>query len=207
MPPRSLKPNEGVNLHRQVRSTLERPKCAALLGAICAEWSNAESFLGELYGRLLFGDFAGYPEDQMGGLAAYAAFDKVTSVKTRIAMLNVTAKERGIFPEPILKRFAALLKNVQSAGDDRITAAHGKWGVCDDLTTALVWTRSAPFRKEEALVYDEAALDEALSGIGQSAIELHRFFFSEMKPLLEAGSERFIRQILADEESAKAVHE
>ena len=204
MPPRPLKPNEGANLHWQVRSTLERPQCAALLGAICAEWSNAEGFLGELYGRLLFGSFAGYPSDQLGGLAAYAAFDKVTSVRTRITMLNTAAAERGIFPEPVLKRFAALLKNLQNAGDNRITAAHGKWGVADDLTNALVWWKTVPFRREHALVYDEATLNEGLNSIGSAAIELRDFFTAEMKPVLEAGSERLARQIVSAENNGGA---
>jgi hypothetical protein len=207
MPARPLGTNEGANLHFQVRSTLERPQCAALLGAICAEWSNAEGFLGELYGRLLFGSFAGYPADELGGMAAYATFDKVTSVKTRVTMLNIAAQERGIFPEPILRRFAAILKKLQESGDNRITAAHGKWGVADDLTNALVWWKSAPFRREGARVYDEAALNEALNSIGRAAIELRDFFTAEMKPLLEAGSDRFARRVVAEENSNDAVED
>lgn len=206
MAERPLKDDECRNLRWRAGIISERPVCAQLIGQIVAEWSSAESYLAQIYARLLFGEFAFHNANEMGGFAAWATFDQITSVKQRVAMLKEAAERRFIFSKAQLKEFAALLKWLQAAGDNRVTAAHGRWGIADDLPQALIWTRTLPF-VEKAMVYDEATFRDALNRILSAVQSLTAFFAKEMEPVLKASSHRFVLNITTRKNIPKPIED
>jgi len=76
------------------RCVLQRPRRAALIGAICAEWSMAESYLGTFYSELVVGpSLSGVPMGP-GHYIASQTFDMASSFRQRAAMLKAAAKAR-----------------------------------------------------------------------------------------------------------------
>lgn len=185
-------------------SLLQRPRCAAFIGAIVAEWSMAESMLSTHYMQLLFGPtLSGVPVGQ-GAWIAMETFDTISSFSQRVTMLRVAAKRRNAFTPDEIKAYATALKRLQDAGDDRIIAAHGRWSLCDKLPDAVVWMKHAG-SNDNAWIYDESILTALLQRIAQRSLELQMLFFNVFTPKLKVAAEALIGHIVAAHERKNTI--
>jgi hypothetical protein len=186
---------EGSQCYAYHDSLLQRPRCAALIGAIAAAWSAAESFLSNYYAELLFGPTMDNVPIPPGAWIAMETFDTLVSFQQRRTMLLVAARRRQLFSDGEMKQLEGALKKLQEAHDDRIIAAHGRWYLCDDLPDALVWMKGAG--STDAWVYNEAVFSDKLARITQRSDELHRLFTNTFTPKLRGATEDFIRILVA----------
>jgi hypothetical protein len=177
------------------RVILQRPQCAALIGAICAEWASAEASLAVYYAQLICGPISVRVSPYPGLIAALTAFDKLRSISTRIGMIKAAA--RGVeLDHEIVETLGKKLKVLQNSGDSRIVAAHGRWGICDSLPDAVVWSEAIEF-PTPLLVYDVPALEEMLEKICGATTDVFEFFQVSILPELETRAQDFITKIKA----------
>lgn len=193
----------GYQCYADARALLQRPRCAALIGAIVAAWSFAESSLAHYYSQLLFGPAIERSPIHPGAWAAMEAFDTLANLGQRRTMLLVTARRRGLFTDDEIKQFEAGLRKLQNVQDDRIIAAHGRWSICNDLPDAIVWMKGVG-NVGDAWVYDETVLSAQLDRIEQRSHELHVLFFQTFSPKLKVAAETFAGHIFAAHEHKNA---
>lgn len=194
MGPKRLPPNSVC--WSGTGTVLKRPGCAALLGAIVAEWSGAESMLASHYAQLVVG--AGYQSVPIhpGGWIAMESFDTIISFGQRTTMLMTAARRRGLFTEDELDELADALSKLQKASKNRVIAAHGRWYICDTIPDALVWM-SGSGAIQDAYVYDEPCLTALLQKIGERSLSLQMLFFKTFTPKLVVATQTYVGHLLA----------
>jgi len=181
---------------------LERPALAALMGAIVAAWSSAESTLASYYSSLVTGVVLENVPMPPGGWAAMETFDLITNYDLRKRMLESAAR-RALFTEAEVQEFSKLLKKLNDAKDDRIVVAHGRWGIDVRYSDALVWMKTTG-GLGGAWIYDEADFWNALERIERKSLALGQFFQGTFFPRLEASAKFHIEQIVASEQRKNA---
>jgi len=111
------------------RFLLERPRIAALIGAIVVEWAYIENSLADVFERA--GSTTMYRDDV--SLAQirriHTLGGRISQIDKRLALHVVgTAKES----------FDAMIAEIRAASADRNMIAHGNWHMTDDFRDDLV---------------------------------------------------------------------
>lgn len=178
-------------VHYAKDAVLQFPEHAALIGAICTEWSRLEAALAWFFTILVLGErtISDGSEEYIIG-----AFEQVSSLSTKRSMLLDAADRRlgGVAK----KQLNAILHDVQQAGESRHKIAHGRWAISNDHPAKLVWAK----REGDALrfAYEIGDLREKLDEIGLAHDQVQAFFDRGdiRQALLDVGRE-FSRRLLA----------
>ncbi len=178
----------GAKIIADRQCVLQRPLCAALIGAIVAEWSNAESYLALIYHALCCGPTPDRLKTTSTSWVVLETFDMIPAFKQRQQMILRAAKLRGLFDEATLDEFKRLLKKVQDAMEKRIKMAHGRWGLDERYSDALIWLRGWG-QIAGALIYEEADFRTSLDAITAASGDLSSFFSARMMPAIRAAAE------------------
>jgi hypothetical protein len=187
------------------RVILERPECAKWLAAVVAGWSNAETLLAWQY-QMLCSEIKPACESGMApGPAASVAgegFDLIIGSyqKHRIFM---AALARRHLPSEVFKRAQTLLNKLRDAGDERIVAAHGRWGICPNLPNELVWARTSE-GVDDMRVYGPKDFKIALDRIDRRAGKFAIFFGTEILPRLKSEAQGVVDRVVAAKNLKKA---
>lgn len=197
MGPRPLPPNSQCRGGSAI--ILERPRCAALIGAIVTEWSNAESMLSSYYGQLLFGPTLNNVPIHPGAWMAMESFDTIISFGQRRTMLLVAARRRNLFTSDEIGQLDLAIKKLQKSSDDRVIAAHGRWFICDALPDSVVWMKGLGM-VDDAWVYDDVVFTGQLNRIIQRSVELQMLFYEKFTPKLRIATRAYIGHIVAAHE-------
>lgn len=172
------KPVRGSHNSTGPRCVLERTECAALIGAIVAEWSATEAMLAYHYGVL-----ATAREDPLT-LVSMGAFEFIISLPQKRKILLYALKKRG-FTGKVFDTYAELFERVQKSGKTRIVSAHGRWGINDASPNGLAWSRSIA-DPHDCMIYEPKDLKEDMEKIIEARTDLHKFFQSTVLPTLSA---------------------
>lgn len=160
---------------------LQRPECAALIGAIAVEWVHMETVLARIYSYLVNG-VNPFGRD-LGEVIAAESFDLVPSLQVKRTILLAAARRR--FDNDLVDRFAGLLKQYQEAATKRNDIIHGTWLLSDEYPDKLIWSKPiTQFAK--ARVYGVVDFKAILESIEQVAKQFDALFRDEMSPILEA---------------------
>lgn len=121
-------------------AVLQRPKHAALIGAIAAEWTQVELALTRLlagaFGKTLF-DAAGEPQDVQHHPVALAAMKAAESIRARLRIfeLSLTPMLSGT---TLQQRWEELQTALKRRARERNKIVHGHWGISDEAPNDLL---------------------------------------------------------------------
>jgi hypothetical protein len=162
------------------RGILKRPKLAALLACIGAEWASLESEMGWLYAFLL-PRYSESPKGKMAPIAialtqahpvALEIFGELVSLGQRLTLIRTIIRWR--IPDIALRADIndKLLPAINKAGNLRNKFLHTRWVVCEKYPDALI--RYGVFTAPE--VYMESDFNEAIDRIiatRNSIVKIH----------------------------------
>lgn len=158
---------------------LERPRLAALIGAIASEWGAIDDDLGEIFDVLTTGTPTPQPRHS-GSEVAAIVFSKFISLSAKLDVirsvvgLRLTARNVGEFEE--------LSRRMRKCAIERNKVIHARWMISDEFRDDLL-TESAGHWLRYTEKYLEEVLDRtvALKGSVRDFLMLsHR---REKKPL------------------------
>jgi hypothetical protein len=117
------------------RIILERPKLAALIGAIAAEWGTIDDCLVGIYDTAV---------SHPGGVARavnpvnVAVFEELGALNPRLDIIETVLKMR--LPS-LSEKFAGLRKALRKSAGERAKFVHQNWSVSDDFPDDLCVAR------------------------------------------------------------------
>jgi hypothetical protein len=143
----------------------QRPKLAALIGEVVAEWALAESAMAQVVGFLLGTDMS----------ISTGILDDMP-VPKKVSRIGAIAERKIKDDEPYVGRLKAALDDLKAAGKRRDCITHARWAICSNgYPNELLWQRkSSPDHGYE--VYDEKKLRSVVTQIAESQDALLRVF-------------------------------
>jgi hypothetical protein len=200
--PRPFNREGPVTFHS--RAVLDRPECAKMLAAVVAGWSSAEAMLAWHY-QMLCGEVDLACDAGMGpGPAASVSgesFDLIPSMAQKVRILKAAVARRH-FPESTVEEVEKLLRKLHKAGDERIVAAHGRWGICQNLPNELIWAKTYE-GFDDMMIYEPKDFEAALDRIDKRAGAFASFFASSIVPKLKSDAEGVLNRLVAAKKAAK----
>ncbi len=121
-------------VYSKAQCVRERPECAALIGAIAAQWSQVEMELAQAFCFFVFG--VREKNNQDGG--EYIAIDlmeRTTTFQGKTALLLRAAVVRFGEDDMDCKELGKLLKTLDRLHKSRNYVVHGRWGLSDKYPT------------------------------------------------------------------------
>lgn len=182
---------------------LKRERCAALIGAICVEWSRMEAELAWYYQDLVF---AKRTLGDAGESIAAETFESIISLGGKRKVLLIAMKRR--LGDKYEKRLSNLFHPVQNLYTERNEIVHGRWSLCDDFPEALIWTRYSPYAThgiDKPMIYEPDYFTDFLFRLTKRIETLREFFQVEVAPLLKILSEKHVSNLIANEEHRKRI--
>lgn len=133
--PESTIPQAGASVLAAPKSLLHRPKLAALIGTIVAEWSYIEQSLAYIFNVAAAGKpspIGGHSIDPI----ASAIFDTLVGFPARISVVKSVIKLRA--SDELKNEFNALHNKMLKRSKERNTIAHACWNISDQYPDDLV---------------------------------------------------------------------
>lgn len=131
--PFPIKP--GSAARRGPKIILERPKIAALIGAIAAEWGDVDELLLCIFNYLTFAKPIPVGAHSSSPLSA-AIFGKFVSTGNKCEMIDSLLALRAPSKRD---EFALIKSDLLSKSRERGTLVHSAWSVCDDYPEDLIF--------------------------------------------------------------------
>ena len=134
--PQPIKAVQGLSARGGPKIILERPKLAALLGAISAEWGDIDTLFSDIFNLITFAKFIPIGAHSRSALSS-AVFDQsFTSYKSKIEVIKRIIKLR--YSKNILDEFEKLTTDIRKKAKQRNELIHCTWQVCDKYPEDLI---------------------------------------------------------------------
>ena len=134
--PQLIKIVQGLSARGGPKIILERPKLAALLGAISAEWGDIDTLFSEIFNLITFAEFIPIGAHSRSALSS-AVFDQsFTSYKAKIEVIKRILKIR--YSEDIFHIFEKLTTELINKANQRNILIHCTWQICDKYPEELI---------------------------------------------------------------------
>lgn len=134
--PQPIKTVRGLAARGGPKIILERPKLAALLGAISAEWGDVDTLFSSIFNLIAFAKFIPIGAHSRSALSS-AIFDKsFTSYISKIEVIKRLLKIR--YSKNILVEFEKLTNDLRKKATARNTLIHCTWQICDKYPEDLI---------------------------------------------------------------------
>lgn len=114
---------------------LDRPKLAALIGALAAEWGFIDRTLADTFNLIGFAKPVPVGAHATDPLAA-AVFDALISLPTRLAALQAVVKLR--LPDAEVEDFEKIAKELRRRAIERAEYIHSSWNISSDYPDDLI---------------------------------------------------------------------
>jgi len=158
---------------------LERPRLAALIGAIASEWGSIDDDLGEIFDMLTTGSPTPQPWHS-GSAVAAVVFSKFTSLGSKldvirsVASLRLSAEDVGEFGE--------LSEKLRRLAKERNKIVHAKWLISDEYPDDLLAVSAGHWLRYTEKYFEEV-LNRAVAVKGAVRDFLMLSYWREKKPL------------------------
>lgn len=131
---------KGFACHAYPKCVLERPKLAALIGTIAAEWGYIDECLVHLYERSI-------TDTLYTDAVAVAVFETLSSLHLKTQLIAKVLKMR--LPAAIATEFeTTITPSLRNAARERAEILHGAWSVSDHYPDDLILkTSEGPFMR------------------------------------------------------------
>lgn len=137
--PQPIKTIQGLTARGGSKVILERPKLAALLGAISAEWGDIDNLFSDIFNLITFAKFIPIGAHSRSALSS-AVFDQ--SFTSYIAKIEVIKRVLDIrYSKSVLDEFNKLSIDLRAKAKERNKLVHGAWQVCDKYPADLIQIR------------------------------------------------------------------
>lgn len=168
-----LKSEDGSVEFRN-RIVLERPKLAALLGAIAAEWGSLEVDIIEMYAAVMGYGYIRYPSAGDRGFipahpVALQVFDAIESRHHRMLLLAKLIS--WVFPDQAEEFRKEVEPAIRRAASGRNKFEHAAWGLCPKYSNALIHVPTFG----HFVAYYESDFNKALDGIIEARNMVRKF--------------------------------
>lgn len=158
---------DGIVLNVGARVILDRPKLAALLGAVTNEWSMLEGDVMDLYALLMGAYLPKWKSplrqrlDPPKHAVAVQVFDTLENLPNRLKLLEKLAEWTLKKDQSLLSELKPITKLIQKTSRRRSKLVHAVWATADEYPDALIWL--SPF--ERRLAYEASDFNETIDFI------------------------------------------
>jgi hypothetical protein len=144
----------------KMRSIQSRKEIAALLGALCAEWSRTEGVMAVAYGHLVGA--------KIGRRVECQAFEHIEAFRSKCGLLTDISRY-AMRDLDVRARFKRTIDRLRKLSTRRNAYVHGRWFVSASNKDALFWTqRIEPQMRARA----ERVTAESLRSLVQEIVDV-----------------------------------
>lgn len=133
--PYQIKNLVGLAARGGPKIILERPKLAALIGAIAAEWGDIDNLLADIFNFVSLSRPIPIGAHSRSDLA-HAIFDNLVAFPIRIEVIASVMKLRMTLE--IQDEFFALAQQIRRKASERNDLIHARWHICDKYPDDLI---------------------------------------------------------------------
>ena len=167
--PQPIKATQGLIARGGPKVILERPRLAALLGAITAVWGDVDNLFSDIFNLITFAKFIPVGAHSRSTLSS-AVFDQsFTSYAAKIEVIKRVVAIR--YPKKFHDEFDELTTDLRAKAKERNRLIHGAWQVCDKYPTDLI-----RIRDEKWIRYTERDFNDVLERSVLTRNALNDFF-------------------------------
>lgn len=160
---------QGLAARGGPRVILERPRLAALLGAIAAEWGDVDNIFSDIFNLATFATFIPIGAHSRSTLSS-AIFDQsFTSYRAKIDVLKRVLAIR--YAKIFYDEFENLTNDLRRKAQERNRLVHAGWKICDKYPADLL-----QIRDERWIRYTERDFTNALDSSVLIRNALNDFF-------------------------------
>jgi hypothetical protein len=116
----------------KIRGIQARKEIAAVLGALCAEWSRTEGAMAVAYGHVVGA--------KIGRRVECQAFEHIEAFRSKCNLL-AEISSYAIRDLDVRRRFKRTIDRLRKLSSRRNTYVHGRWFVSPSNKDALFWTQ------------------------------------------------------------------
>ena len=167
--PQPIRVLVGLSARGGPKIILERPKLAALLGAISAEWGDIDTIFSCIFNLITFAKFIPIGAHSRSAFSSAVFEQSFTSYKSKIEVIKRIIKLR--YSKDILNEFERLTTVLLDKAPQRNKLIHCTWQICDDYPEDLIQIPNQKWMR-----YTERDFNDTLNQSVQIRNDLNDFF-------------------------------